>query len=136
MRQPPRRHWFAYRANHSLQIENYGALWASLITAALVTAACTTTQPDGSIVRHHFGYVQITEASATGTPFGVLHAKTVGVRIGDGFTLGYIDERRESIPLDCRVVIRVVNQTQLSAAAQMLSDVIKEGLCVAIDTER
>ncbi|MBI1920127.1 MAG: hypothetical protein HYS23_03495 [Geobacter sp.] len=98
-------------------------------------AACSavTVREDGSIVRRYFGYVRvITPPSASNSgKFQAMEYTSFGLRMEKGVGFGYYHERNEYIPLDCRVVIRVMNEQQLK---EVMNSIKMEGLCVTVDS--
>ena len=101
----------------------------------------TTARKDGSTVRHYLGYVKVVDPPTailsdqynnSKDSFGVSEVETYGIRIENGFGLGYFHDRYESIPLDCHLVIRVANKEQLDRALDILKPILKEGLCVTV----
>lgn len=90
---------------------------------------------DGTVVRRHFGYVEVAtppQASTSGD-VSVMEITSAGMRIQHGIGLGFFKERIETIPLDSRLVIRVQNQAQLDQVIRILGPITKEGLCVVVD---
>ena len=68
----------------------------------------------------------------------VVEVKNVGLRLHNGFSVGYSDEHSEYIPLDCHLIIRVANKQQLDQVVETLKrmdSVQKEGLCVVVDSQ-
>jgi len=106
-----------------------------LIITLVGCAQITTVRQDGSTVKHYIGYVRVIEPPTVGpdNQFRVLEVKTFGVRIAKGLGVGYFHERNEFIPLDCRLVIRVANKQQLKKVLEILSPIVKEGLCVTVE---
>lgn len=111
-----------------------------LLASALLVTGCNgvqTVRYDGSTIRHHFGYVRVIvppTVSSAGT-FSVAEIETLGLRVERGLGIGFFRERHEYIPLDCRLVIRVVNEKQLTEAVKLLAHFEKEGLCVTTDPQ-
>lgn len=111
-----------------------------IIGSIMALAGCTpitTVRQDGSTVKHYFGYVRVIEPPTAGRDeqFKVSEVETFGVRIVRGVGFGYFHERNEYIPLDCRLVIRVVDKQQLEEVLEILSPIMKEGLCVTVAPE-
>ena len=92
---------------------------------------------DGHVVSHHFGYMRVkappSVCDGTKEDFTVNDIRTWGIRIQKGVGIGYISERNEYIPLDCRLVIRVTNENQMEKVLNLLTKLEKEGLCVTVD---
>ncbi len=110
----------------------------SIIGLILIIIACTPVtgvRNDGSTVKHYFGYVRVIEPPTVGPDgqFKVLEVETLGFRIEKGLGFGYFHERNEYIPLDCRLVIRVTSKQQLEEVIEILTPIMKEGLCVTVD---
>lgn len=108
-----------------------------LMTALISCAPVTKVSDNESTIKHYFGYVRIIEPPAAGPDeqFKVLEVETLGFRIEKGIGIGYFHERNESIPLDCRLVIRVVNKQQLEEVLETLTPILMEGLCVTVAPE-
>lgn len=116
----------------------YFILILSILLIALCCSSCvaiTTHGEDGSVIKHYFGYVRIKEPAKVGNPdFKVREIQTVGLRVENGFGVGYFKEREEFIPLDGRLVIRVKNTGQLKWIKDNILPFIKEkDLCTTVD---
>lgn len=113
-------------------------------SALLCLVGCTSYLSDGSMVRHHLGYVRIVvpprQAEA---PIESLEVSTLGIwfqpmETVDGprntLGLGFLEDRRDYLPLDCRVVLRVKNQEQLRQAMAMVrSQQGREAICATVE---
>lgn len=112
-----------------------GALAITNLTGCLNVV---TVRADGSTVRHHLGYVQVVTPKhvTTGAGVTVLEVNTYGLRLHDGFGAGYFHERNEFIPLDTRLVLRVADAEQLAQASRLLTPLLKEPLCLIVDTTK
>lgn len=99
-------------------------------------APLATVRQDGSVVKHYVGYVRVIEPPTVGKdePFFVSEIETLGFRMSNGVGIGYFHERSEFIPLDCRLVIRVMDKQQLERVLEVLSQtkIMEEGLCVTV----
>jgi len=106
------------------------------MTTLIASCAAITVRDDGSTVRHHFGYVRVITPPTTSSSgkFQAMEYTSLGLRVENGLGFGYYHERNEYIPLDCRLVIRVMNEQQLKDAVRNLSFLEKEGLCVTVDS--
>ena len=96
----------------------------------LLTTACSTlvvTMPDGSLQTRYFGYLKVI---GTGTPrenkVSGYETKVFGVRVGNGFGIGYFHDKQFSTPLDCRVVLILGTEDQLQRALDLFKTAIKE----------
>lgn len=109
----------------------------SLFFIIVGISSCTTIRQDGSVVKHYFGYVKVITPPTVGNVenFRVMEVSTSGLRIENGLGVGYFYERNEYIPLDCRLVVRVVNEKQLHDVVKTLSLFEKEGLCATVDSQ-
>ena len=108
-------------------------LWliaAGLFGVCLITG-CTF---QGGNTTHHIGYVQTIDAKGSTDGVSSKAIRTIGVRFRDGIGVGYFDEKRVVVPLDCRLVIIVRNQAQLDEALQRLEGLKGRELCVAIES--
>ena len=104
----------------------------------IYVSACTATTykfKDGSSSASYFGYTKLIEPPtlSPNDDFKVAEIETYGVRIMDGLGFGYFHERLETIPLDCRIVIRVLNNEQLKIVKEILLPIAKEGVCITVD---
>lgn len=102
----------------------------------LTACSAVSVREDGSSVRHHFGYVRVITPPTVSDSrkYQAMEYSTFGLRVENGLGIGYYHERNEYIPLDCRIVIRVMNEQQLKDVLQTLSFLKKEGLCVTVDS--
>lgn len=82
---------------------------------------------------HHVGYVKIVEVEGSADGVASKSVRTIGVRVGSGIGVGYFDEKRVAVPLDCRLVIIVQTQVQLDEALRRLEGLKRRELCVAIE---
>jgi hypothetical protein len=113
-------------------------------------AGCVQYTEDGSLVRHHLGYVKVITPpqAASDRPLQSLDIETLGVWLdvdrrapeqhaGSGFGLGWRDDRRDIVPIDCRVVFRVASIEQLDIVARMIADSGTYGrsLCATLDED-
>jgi hypothetical protein len=108
-----------------------------------------TYRDDGALVRHHFGYVKVVTPAvhAPDAAVRVLDIETYGVWLssdsrskgedlrGHAFGMGWQRDRRELIPLDCRLVFRVESKDQLEDFLDDLeaNAATREGLCLIQD---
>lgn len=95
----------------------------SMLMLLLFFTSCTEYTENGELVRHHFGYIKIVAPAfhAPESAVRALEVETYGVWahmdsrsqgediVGRSLGAGYRFDRRELIPLDCRLVIRVRN---------------------------
>lgn len=85
-------------------------------------ASKVSIHPNGTLVRHYFGYVRVEVPQADASqPVYVSDVSTLGIRVGNGIGVGYLREKQIVVPLDCRLVILVSNQGQLDDAVKKLS---------------
>ena len=119
--------------------------------SAFVLGGCATYTENGELVRHHFGYVKVITPAvhAPDAAVRMLEVKTYGLwasvdgrsggedNRGYGFGLGYQYDRRDHIPLDCRVVVRVGTQDKFTEFMESIkkSENREEGICVVRDSE-
>jgi hypothetical protein len=104
----------------------------------LSISGCATTTykfKDGSSSSSYFGYIKFIEPPtlSPSDDFKVAEIEAYGIRIMNGLGLGYFHERLETIPLDCRIVIRVINREQFKMIEEILLPIAKEGLCITIE---
>ena len=126
------------------------SLWMSMALVAMLGVGCTEIRDSGELVRHYFGYVKVISpvAHAPESAVRVLAVETYGLWVsvdrratqdeatGVGAGLGWRRDRREFIPLDCRVVMRVPDRERVSQLLDALNDEAKErgGVCIIQDS--
>ena len=106
------------------------------VLAAVMTgcSGITRARPDGASARHYFGYVQVVvprHESSDGR-FEVMEISNYGLRFYNGFGAGWAREYREYVPLDSKLVVRVQNEEQMNQVLEVLTPIVKEGLCVTV----
>lgn len=109
--------------------------WVAGTFLACLLAGCTYysgTYHSGTTT-HHFGYVNVLEVEGSTDGVTSKSIRSIGVRVGSGIGIGYFDERRVAVPLDCRLVIIVKDRSQLDEALQRLESQHGRELCVAIE---
>lgn len=111
-----------------------------LWTVLCLVGGCSTAsiRADGSIVTHHFGYVRVIypPSFSKNDEFYVIDTQTVGIVADRGLAFGYSAVHRESIPLDCRLVVKVANEAQYQHALEALKPFLEdEVLCLAVVKE-
>ncbi len=123
-------------------LKDFGKMILVLILFVLPIFLCScfsfkTKNKDGNAVSHHFGYARFevpsTVSKNTKEDFKVNEIRTWGIRVKNGFGIGYSRERNEYIPLDGRLVIRVTDKDQIPKVLNILKNLDKEGLCVTVD---
>jgi hypothetical protein len=124
-------------------------LLLATISSAFFIAGCATYTENGELVRHHFGYVKVITPAVHAPEAAVrsLEVETYGIWVymgghsgseqirGFGTGFGYQYDRRDFIPLDCRVVIRVKNQEDFKKILKEIqNNEHKEGgICIIRD---
>ncbi|BBD07774.1 hypothetical protein [Desulfovibrio ferrophilus] len=95
----------------------------------------TTKRDDGSIVQHYFGYVRVVTppTAPESADIVVNDIECFGLHAYKGFGLGYVHRRNESIPVDCRLVIKVSNEEQINHVMSVWGPILKEGLCAVVE---
>lgn len=122
------------------------------IFPCIFIAGCTTYTDNGELVRHHFGYVKVITPAIHAPDAAVrsLEVETYGVWVnidgrsngGDnsvyGAGLGYQYDRRDFIPLDCRVVIRAKNRADIQYILNQIqtNENKEDGICIIRDSEK
>lgn len=91
-------------------------------------AGCTLFDADTT---HHIGYVRIVEAEGSTQGVTAKAIRTTGIRVSRGVGLGYFDEERIVVPIDCRLVIILETQAELAEALQRLESLERNELCIA-----
>jgi hypothetical protein len=113
---------------------------AALAGAAALLAGCTALTVDNGEgmrgKRTYVGVVHIEEPADPNDPpqssrVQVLDVRTLGVRFGGGVSVGYLNDRLISVPLDCRVVIFIRSISELDQAEALLRNLLKEEACIA-----
>lgn len=122
------------------------ARFIALLSASSTLMACASYLDDGSLVRHHFGYVKVITPAvhAPDVPVQALEVETFGIWVGidgrdrgltdtaTGFGIGYRLDERLLVPADCRSVIRVTTQNQLNQLLSVLQNVPEGGVGVCV----
>lgn len=119
---------------------------------ALLLLGCAEYTDTGEFVRHHFGYVKVTSppVSAPDVPVRVMEVETFGTwlytgggeanapQMSAGGGIGYQYDRREHIPLDCRLVIRLASSEQIDEWLRKLEsmNIPEGGICAIQDSQR
>jgi len=127
-----------------------GRSWLCPLLSSALLAGCTSYGDDGELVRHHFGYVRVITPAvhAPETAVRVVDIETYGGwfyldrrpaqedPMGFGTGLGYQHDRREFIPLDCRLVVRPRSRAQLVQFMEILkaSGMAEDNLCMVQDS--
>ncbi len=109
-----------------------------IFLSILSMPGCATTTykfKDDSSSSSYFGYIKFIEPPtlSPNDDFKVAEIEAYGIRIMNGLGVGYFHERLETIPLDCRIVIRVMNREQFKMIEEILLPIAKEGLCITIE---
>ncbi len=125
--------------------------WAKIAMSFLALSgicACVTYTDDGQLVRHQFGYTrtisplthsdnqQIRVLEVTNFGFWVKSDRRAGpVNEGAGIGLGAKYTRREEVPLECSLVIRIHPNENFSEAVTLINDIL-EGMdpCIIQDS--
>ncbi len=107
------------------------------VLSMLGCAPVSTTDEEGRIIEHHFGYVRIIKPprSNVNDAFVVQETETYGLKIQNGFTLGYEHDGLISIPLDCRMVAVVETKEQLDHLIGALTQLEGEKLCATVSPD-
>lgn len=119
-----------------------------LIFLVFPLMGCATQSMDsnGYSTRRYFGWLEVTdykerkanlngslgdEAKASDKLPKIERVKAVGVRMDNGFAVGYFDESRIALPRECRLVIVVKDLDQIDKIAKNYPQLLKaEELCV------
>lgn len=123
-----------------------------IISSAFLIAGCASYTENGELVRHHFGYVKVITPAVHAPEAAVrtLEVETYGIWVnvdsrsesenirGYGAGLGYQYDRRDFIPLDCRVVIRARTQEDFrNILKEIQTNENKEGgICIIRDSSK
>jgi len=121
------------------------------ISLSYCLVGCTTLNKNGELVRHHIGYIRLVTPAkvAENKPLQVLEVKTFGMwmdidkritseHAGSGGGIGYRFDRRELVPLSCKVVFRVKNKEQIKFLLELLKNSTKgeKGICIIRDSQK
>ena len=126
-------------------------LYLNVLLSVLISG-CATYSDNGELVRHHFGYVKVITPAihAPGAAVRSLEVETYGVWVnidgrtdskytkGYGAGIGYQYDRRDFIPLDCRVVIRAKNKEDIKYILSQIkiNGNMEKGICIIRDSEK
>jgi hypothetical protein len=124
------------KANYGyIKIIFKGTAFALLFTFLSGCSPMTYKFKDGSSSTSYFGYIKFIEPPtlSPNDDFKVAEIEAYGIRISKGIGLGYFHERLETVPLDCRIVIRVNNEKQFKMAEEIIFPIAKEGVCLTTD---
>jgi hypothetical protein len=118
-----------------------GARRLLCLALAAVTCGChslSTFAPDGTKVRHYFGYVQVVVPDAH-VPGGGVSSSDIsgaGLRIEDGLLFGLFRDKTLALPVGCHFVMLVHNREQLDRALNaLLARVSREDVCLAVQSQ-
>lgn len=113
------------------------------------SSACTSYTDDGRLVRHQLGYTRIItpQSWSNEAPIRVLEVSNFGIWLktdsrksvvseGSGFGLGARYTRREAIPLDCSLVIRLKADDDFGEKVEFINKILG-GMhpCIIQDSE-
>jgi len=123
-----------------------------IVLLSVLVSGCTTYSENGELVRHHFGYVKVITPAIHAPEAAVrsLEVETYGVWMnidgrtngedtkGYGSGIGYQFDRRDFVPLDCRVVIRAKNQESIQYILSQIGthENKEKGICVIRDSKK
>ena len=112
----------------------------ALALTAIVLTGCSTLTIDGADgLRGKRTYVGVIRVEAPINPddplapsrVRMLEVTTWGLRIDRGLSVGYLNDRLVSVPLDCRFVIFIRSTQELAQAEALLRNLSKEDTCIA-----
>lgn len=110
---------------------------ATALTAILFVTSCAARLDATKYSRSSTTYVGIVtidiRRSAADAPVLALGATTVGLRIRDGISAGFLRDHALYIPVDCRVVFLVRTNEQLNTALVRLKELQEKDVCVSKD---
>jgi hypothetical protein len=128
------------------------SLVISAITSFILLSGCTTYTENGELVRHYFGYVKVITPAVHAPEAAVrsLEVETYGIWVyldgrsgsergrGFGTGFGYQYDRRDFIPLDCRVVIRAKNREDFKHFLEEIQNIERKegGICIIRDSQK
>ena len=112
--------------SHMMRIYDpiFGRVWTALALATLTGCTSFTGMDDrGASVQRYFGYLEVTQPPLVNMPPNaeVEGVRVYGIKVEQGFTLGYSDTNVVRVPIDCRAVILVKTQEQLDQVKQLLN---------------
>jgi hypothetical protein len=122
----------------------------ALFIIVIFMAGCASYTENGELIRHHFGYVKVITPAIHAPEAAVtsLEVETYGIWMstdsrsateytqGYGAGLGYQYDRRDFIPLDCRVVIRIKTKNEFNDFIKQINHDknMEEGICIIRDS--
>lgn len=87
------------------------------VMSLLICVGCSsvTVRPDGMVERHYLGYVKllVPPSFSRSSRIWAADVTALGIRIQDGFGVGYFRDQEIVTPLDCRIVVLVKNKPEL-----------------------
>lgn len=123
-----------------------GGLKILVFGMSVILFGCASYNENGELVRHHFGYVKVITPAIHAPDAAVtsLEIETYGVWLNTdtrnslsntynyGVGVGYQYDRRDFIPLDCRIVVRIKTKNEFNRFMELISHNIsrEEGICI------
>jgi hypothetical protein len=78
-----------------------------------LTACASSSVKNGYQTHSYFGWINVQAKQQEPNDPVIERITTLGLRMGPGFGLGYLDDTRVQLPLDCRLVIFVKDLEQM-----------------------
>ena len=122
----------------------------AVLLALSWVSGCSEYNENGELVRHHLGYVKIVSPAVAASDIDmavrILEIEAYGVwviahqkdsrqseKTGAGF--GYMFDRRELIPKDCRMIVRLTTTKQIETFLRRIRELNlpKGGICAIRD---
>lgn len=107
-----------------------------LVAVAMTLVGCSTVEVPGSGTqsRYHFGLTKVLSRGAESRQrVGVHQIRTLGLRIGPGFGVGYFADDEFDIPLDCRIVVIPRDEAAMAGIGALIERLKEvQQLCVEL----
>jgi hypothetical protein len=110
---------------------------------AVFSASCASQSvaPNGDVSKRYFGWLEVTGKSKeyqlsanekrTLDKGRIERVRSLGLRIANGVSIGYVDDITLALPLDCRLVIIVKTVDQIRQISEIYPQLLKtENLCI------
>lgn len=116
----------------------FKALTILILILNTITTSCALTRETGGFRTKYFiGFGKVSYPAQISPEHNICitDISTIGINIESGIGLGFFHRHIESVPEDCRVYIKVRNKEDLDRLILLISQLPKEGICAALETQ-